>query len=470
MSAATFEREYSSFRDPDGFVVCRGDRVFRSISAPAFDVLRKLDASGLKQQLEQSGLLISTDLNVPAAELAELRRSFPEFPHFIEHRRVPLISYPYEWTPTMLCDAGLLHLELQLNLLERGFSLKDASAFNVQFIDSKPVFIDLLSIEPLKSPYWAAYGQFCRMFLYPLLLAKSGRLTNKSYFLPAVGGLSVDEAYRTLGFWKSIRPSSFMHLFLPYWLQRRNKGATPAIPNKTPDRTPNPKAQMFLVKGLLRSLRNLRGQIGHWPSTWLDYSTNNSYDAVARDEKLRFVEHFLTSEKPRTVLDLGSNTGVYSELAAKTAERVVAIDSDAACIDILYRRAQESAARIQPMWMDLANPSPPLGFHGQERKGFFDRVSGDAVLALALVHHLLVTAEVPAVNIRDCLLSLTSRHLLVEYVSPSDNQFISLVGLRDRDYSFFSESYFENLFSASATLVRSLKLSATRTLYLFEKK
>jgi len=191
--------EYGSFRDPEGFIISVDNQIFRAVSNGGFQVLAEFEQSGLKKTLEDSNDLIQTDLrpNKPSI-ISFLQNRFPTFEHFIEHKPVPYICYPYEWSYSMLCDAALLQLDLQIKLRQKGFSLKDATGFNIQFVHSKPIFIDWLSIEKITENYWSSYGQYCKMFLFPLFLSRYRNINPKSYFLPDVEGVPVEAVVKSL--------------------------------------------------------------------------------------------------------------------------------------------------------------------------------------------------------------------------------------------------------------------------------
>lgn len=463
-------KEYSSFRDPDGIVFSYHERIFRAISDSAYQTLKTFAASPLKTGLEKSGDIITTKLSLDDATLIQrAQNEFPEFQHFIEHERIPIITYPYEWTYSMLCDAALFHLNLQLKLLESHFTLKDASSFNIQFIGAKPVFIDILSIEPLKTSYWTAYNQFCRMFFYPIVLFGINNVDSKNYFLSKIDGLTVEETYQRVGWLKALHPDFLLHLFLQNFFQTRQTGKpTTSLPHGSGDHT-KPHLQTFLINNLKKIITKRSAAKPLRNRQWTTYSENNSYAAGEKEKKKQFVENFLRSTKPSTVLDLGCNTGEYSLLASKYAYRTIAVDGDHNCVDQLYRRIKNTE-NILPMWMDISNPSPSIGFQNKERQSFFSRIQCDAVFTLALVHHLLIVNGAQPFMIHDCLLSLTKTYLLVEYISPADPQFLSLLGPRTRDYSFFTEDFFKALFSKKTNLLASQKITATRTLFLFKKK
>ena len=459
-----------SFRDPSGFVCHLGDQIFRAVDGACREMVRELHQAGMLDSLrKRAGLLHTRTVEPDEPVHAQLHRHYPDVDSFLWHERVPFISYPYEWTVSMLADAGVCCLDLQLMLVEQGYTLKDASAYNMQFAGGEIVFIDIPSI--VKTPrrdMWTALDQFYRMFLYPLLLSRHGRSSLKEYFLSHIDGLELAEVYRRFGFSGSLW-TAMLDLWLPRQLHRLVSGKTVALRERVEQKQGD-------ARPLIMNLRRLRGKLhrlgvaGEPDSRWTGYRDDNSYDDAAEKQKIDFVDRCLEQCTPRRVLDVGCNTGRYSELAADRGAMVVAIDSDSGCIDRLYRGAQASKRDILPLVVDLANPSPGIGFRSVERTAFEDRCSFDCVLALALVHHLLVSARLPLPAIRDLFADLSASHLVVEYVDPADPMFQAVLAVREDLYGDFNESRFRSVFEERFTLIRRDSIGPHRTLFFFEKR
>jgi SAM-dependent methyltransferase len=358
--------------------------------------------------------------------LAELRREHPGYEQFLEHVRLEAISYPYEWSVSMLGDAGRLTLELQIALLEDGFSLKDGTAYNVQFRAAKPIFIDVPSIErPPRVDVWFALGQFHRMFTFPLLLVRHKGWDLRSYFLGAFDGRSEREMLSAWGWLERWRPSLLIDVTLPGLLSDRDTaiGKSASYTQRT-----GSAGQVANLKRLRRKLDQLvKGY--RVSGTWANYRPSDSYQDSSQGEKYALVDAFLAGVRPKCVLDIGCNTGEYSYLAATHGAAVVAIDADHDAIEVLYRRLQSSRANITPLVMDITNPSPGQGIGYAERSPFHDRVQPDCTLALALVHHLL-GGGLRLAAIRDLLWDLTSDHMVLEAVPQEDHMFQRLMSGR----------------------------------------
>ena len=467
------ERDAGSYRDPSGFVFRYDNGIYRAVADDHWPIVEKLLNSPLWQNLETSGWVISTEI-VPTADPVhrQLRDHHPEYHHFLRHRPLERISYPYEWSFSMLADAALLHLRLQRKLLEQNFSLKDASAFNVQFSNAQPIFVDVLSLaRPTRMDIWPAYGQFCRMFLYPLLAHLTRRLTPRQLFLGSLDGLTAKEAYYIIGPLRSLAPTYFLDVFLQYLIE---KSITPdkvrSLRKRVAVSRGDARAQILNLARLERKVLRLKKK---WnpSSSWQSYQKKCTYSDDGRIAKADFVQRVLAAEKPQTVLDLGCNTGHYSRIAAGTGASVLAVDTDHDCIEVLYREASQEKLPILPLLVDIANPTPGVGFRNQERRAFLERATSECVLALALLHHLLVAARLSLASIRDLLADLTKKMLIIEYVDRKDPMFQTLLALRDDLYGDLTRDLFIATFSERFEVIEEYPIPDTqRCLYHLRKR
>jgi hypothetical protein len=295
---------------------------------------------------------------------------------------------------------------------------------------------------------------------------RGGRVDTKSYFLGHLDGWTARQCYRALGLLTSLRGANRAHILVQQFFQSGDPQASADAVRSQETGAPTAALQLKLTNKMARDIQALRDSAARMESAWATYVDDNTYSAEASALKDAFVKDALREFRPGSVIDLGSNTGRFSRIAAEHGANVLAVDGDQTCVDALYKA---EVPGILPLWMDLSNPSPAFGFGGTERKDFFARASGDMVLALALFHHLLVTDGIEASLIADTFYRLTTRFLIVEYVSPQDPQFKRIVGLRNRDYSFITERYFTELFSRSGRTLKMCALSPTRSLFLFEK-
>jgi len=471
MNSKKVQCEFGSFRDPSGYIFYFQNEIYRTLDSNSFALIQQLDRDGVLIDLEKLGYLIPTTVITKTDPIYEsLRENLPQENHFLHHDKVPTLSYPYEWSFSMLADSAKLQLELQLKLIEKGYSLKDASAFNVQFIHCRPVFIDIPSIEKLQhKEVWIAYGQFCQMYLFPLLLKRYKNISSKGYFFNNINGLNVEEVYHIFGPLTSFKPALFMDVFLQYYFQKSASNKNDALKQKLKKEGSHTTSQIINIKRLLRKINKVSSvhkPIGHW----IDYINKNTYSIEAEEEKINYVKEFLKKYSPQTVLDLGCNTGRYSLLASESGADVISVDSDHDSIDLLYKHAKKAQANILPLWVDIANPSPALGFRNWERKSFMERVHADAVFVLALIHHLLIASRIPLDAIRDFFYELTESYLVVEFIGRNDNMFQTLLALREDIYENINQDFFLTTFSKKFDLLNQRKISNTeRILFTFKK-
>ena len=373
----------------------------------------------------------------------------------------------------MLADAGILQLDLQLRLLKHGYSLKDATAFNVAFDGAHPVFIDIPSIEiPRRLDVWVAYGQFCRMFVFPLLLHHLRGMDFKQCFLGEINGPSVESTRRMLGLTGALRPAAFVDVFLQHLLHvSAGKGENKQDPAKFNAKvSDDPRPQELNLLRLRSKLQSIRKK-SCAKSLWSSYEKTKSYDQPGDAAKTAFVKEALAECGAQSVYDAGCNTGRYSQLAAATGARVIAADADLDCVDVLYRSAQKDKLDILPLSLDITNPSPALGFRHAERKSFEQRADFDCVMALALIHHLLVAARVPLPAMRDMFAALTSKWLIVEFVQPHDSMFLRLLATRENLYEDLTPELFEEVFGNVFEIVRRQEImNGHRVLYLMRRR
>ena len=471
MSQSVSNRLQASFRDPSGYVFEREGKIFRAISAEFCALWDDVSRSGLITKLTADRWLVQTAL--VADPLREnLAAEHPGFESFLEHERIRPITYPYEWSASMLADAGILTLDLQMRLLERGYSLKDASAYNIQYMEGRPVFIDLTSIErPRRLDLWFALGQFQRMFLFPLLLHRYRGWELRSYFLPSLDGRNLEQVRQSLGRVALWRPSLMLDVTLPLLLERKeNKKLRSVSPGNATSTGGSSQAQILNLKRLRGKLTKLAA--GFNPrSEWTSYTETCTYDETAEKAKKERVREFLLATHPEQVLDLGCNQGDYSFIASECGAKVLAADSDPQVIEQLYRRLRQNSRDITPVVLDVGNPSPAIGFRNEERTRFLERAESDCLLALALVHHLLVSANLSLEGIRDLFCDLTREYAVVEFVPTNDPMFQKLLKFRVNLFEGLNLEGFRGAFTSRfETLKETAIPNSPRTLLFLRKR
>lgn len=452
-----------SFRDHDGRVFQSAGRIYRALSASGLESWRAVEASRFFPRLVAKGRVVTTSTCDGATPLAELEG---DWAGCLEHEALPLQSYPYEWSFEMLKDAALLQLDILAAALEEGFTLKDATPYNTLFRGSRPVFIDIGSFEPwTPGEPWIGYSQFCQLFLYPLLLCAYRDISFQGLLRGALDGIEPGEASRILSSWRDrTRPGVFRDVFLLAKLQHR-----------TADSSTSARSQLrdvgFGKELILANVRRLRKVISGlaWSrseSEWATYAESNRYDEAERQRKEQFVLTAAGRKRPHIVWDLGANTGHYSRLVAPEADWVVAMEGDHLAADLLYRRLRaDGPANVLPMVVDLADPSPALGWRHRERRALDQRQRPDLTLSLALIHHLVLTANVPLPDFVDWLASLGGR-AVVEWVEPSDPMVLKLLKNKGGEHHRYDRELFEEAVRARFEVVDRLELLAgQRVLY-----
>lgn len=415
-SAVDLSFDQGSFKDPDGRVFeYRGD-VFRSLSSAAVERMRALEANGTLAELTDSGLLISSRL----VESAEVGLSDADIGDTVmRHERIPVLTYPFEWSFDMLRDGALVTLDLLQKCLERDLMLKDATAFNVAFHAGGMRFFDTLSIEShTEGAPWDGYAQFCREFLFPLMLTSYRAVEFQPWLRGSLNGIPVRHFARLLGLRDKLRGPVMKHVVLQAKLES-------SFANTDAEMRSSFKSMKFSkpmiaanAAGLAKTLRGLSYEAGD--SVWGNYAASHSYSADDEQVKRQFVERGVTRLAPDSVVDLGGNIGDYSLLVAPHVNRALCVDIDPACINTLYRRLRDGGPdNVIPIVGDLLNPTPALGWGLAERRDLFSRIRSDAFLALALVHHLAIGGNVPLAHVIETLHRIAPTGI-VEWVDKDD--------------------------------------------------
>ena len=473
-----------SFRDPGGRLLAFEHGVIRFIKQPFESELRAFLTTSAAQQFAEGGVLARTRFLDAAAlntllENQNLKSIYDEFEPaaVVEHERIPFQSFPYEWPPEMLYAAAELTLSMMDASLDEDFGLKDATPYNVLFRGSQPVFIDLLSFErrdPL-DPTWLAYAQFVRTFLLPLLVNKTFGIALDQIFLSRRDGLEPEDVARLCGAVQKFMPPFLSLVTLPAQLSKRAAKTrdTSLYQKRT---SGNPEKARFILRHTLKGLKSRLGSVKPRAgnrSAWSEYMHQKDYSEEYFPEKEAFVAEALALCAPQRVLDVGCNTGHFSMMAANRGAATVSIDTDAVVVGELWRSASEQKLDVLPLVVNLARPSPAVGWLNAECASFLERANGafDAVLMLAVIHHLLVTERIPLEEIMQLAAKMTNDLLVVEYVSKEDPMFRLIARGREHLHEQFTQEYFEDVSLRYFEIVRSSQLGGTRrSLYMMRKK
>jgi len=449
----------ASFRDPSGFLFKRGGSIYRQVNAIYKDNYDQLMTSGLYEALVNAGLLIPHDAF--HIEFAESDKAYK----IIKPELIEFISYPYEWCFSQLKDAALTTLKIQKTALDFGMSLKDCSAYNVQFKKGKPIFIDTLSFEKYhEGQPWVAYRQFCQHFLAPLALMSHRDIRLNQLFRVYIDGVPLDLASSLLPLRTRFSFSLLPHIHL-------HAGSQKHYASRSVD-TSRYKINRLSFLGLVDSLESSITGLKWRPkgTEWVDYYRDTNYSADGLQHKKQIVAEFLDKLNPKNVWDLGGNVGMFSRIASDKGIPTTCFDIDPAAIERNYLECvAKGETDILPLLIDLTNPSPAIGWASEERTSLLERGPADMVLALALIHHLAISNNVPLTKIADFLSSICNS-LIIEFVPKSDSQVQRLLSTREDIFFEYTQQAFEKEFERHFTVLRSqgIKESA-RTLYLMQR-
>lgn len=459
---ATATAEPGSFRDPGGRVYEAGDRIYRAVMPSALAGFASARDSGFYGRLVSEGRL------VPFADVTQSGAApMAGAALVLEHPRVPFISYPYEWSFSLHRAAALFHLDLHLDALERGFTLSDATAYNVQFDGTRPVFIDHLSVRPyVEGEIWAGHRQFCMQFLNPLLLWSALEVQPNHWFRGSLEGISPEDTARLLPVRKKLSWTVMMHVSAQAAMQRRA-----VRPSTGPTERRQPKLPLEGMKAMLRGLRRKIDRLAppSHATVWGDYAARNSYADPEAEAKAAFVGEMAAAVRPGLLFDLGCNSGDYSAVALRSgAAKAIGFDFDHGALELAYSRARQEGLDFLPLWLDAANPSPAQGWGQAERKGLAERARADAVVALAFVHHIAIGRNVPLDMVIGWIVDMAPAGI-IEFPSKSDPMVQALLARREDIFPGYQEEAFAALLGARARIVESRRVSPTRTLYWFDR-
>jgi SAM-dependent methyltransferase len=458
-----------SWRDPSGFVLSYEGRILRAVAIEKAEQTTALIRTPWMARLIEEGFVPSA---VEATNLPQIMEQTEQW-FWLEHHPLPFPCYPHEITALQLFDAGQLTLRVAIEAAQHGWMLKDASAWNVLYARGRPVFVDLLSFDRHESTgTWIAYGQFVRNYLLPLLLHSKLGTTPPEIFLTNRDGITPELAYQWLGPLNLISMTAVELVVLPKLLTRSGGELIAAQSGRKPKTIDAALGQHLLLstlRRLQRMLERLRPNQARSKSVWHGYEEERRHysqaDLLAKREFVR--EGLQDSE---TVLDLGCNAGEFSLLAAECGKTVVAADADHPALSRLYARIRGQATPITPLLLNIARPTPAVGWQNREVASFLDRSGGrfDCILFLGLIHHLLVSERATLPMIADLLDRLDPKRVIMEWVGPKDPKFQQLAGLNSALYARLDSAGLEDSMGRKFRMIKKLPLPcATRVMYLW---
>lgn len=416
--------------------------------------------SGLYTSLVQLGRLIEHE-EVDTHEFALTGAAYK----VIQPEVVPFVSYPYEWCFSQLKDAALLTLDIQQAALAHGMWLKDASAYNIQFRHGQPVFIDTLSFEKyIDGRPWVAYRQFCQHFLCPLALMSQVDIRFGQLSKAYIDGIPIDLTARTLPAKTRLKWSLLAHIHLHTSSQKKH--ADKSAPTRQGELSK--QRLSALIESLKAAVRKL-----DWSAAgteWGDYYEKTNYSPRSAEHKAGIIDEYLERKNPQSLWDLGANTGFYSRIASRRGTAVVSFDIDPAAVEANYLECRRSKdTNLLPLMLDLANPSPAIGWSNSERMSLLERGPVDMVFALALIHHLAISNNLPLELIAR-FFSNVCRSLVIEFVPKTDSQVRRLLATREDIFDQYNQQTFESVFKNFFRIEHSCTIDeSARVMYLMKK-
>jgi hypothetical protein len=466
VSGKELKAHQSSFRDPAGFVFKHSSVIYRQINQAGAEDYDHFISSGLYQALIDKGWLVEHQEIKDTSKFDQSKKRYK----IIQPAAVPFISYPYEWTFHQLRDAALLTLKVQKLAIEHGMILKDSSAYNVQFIGRKPIFIDTLSFWRYnEGDPWEGYKQFCEHFVAPLALASYASPEILQILKVFIDGVPLKLATQMLPSKARFKKGLLAHIYLHAASQKKYDKPNVEKPNK------KRSVSRLALNGLMASLESTvkKLSLSGRQTQWGDYYNDTNYSKNAFDEKKKVVKQLLQSISPKveTVWDMGANDGTFSDIAVDLGAYTIAFDMDTLAVELNYQKSDKNNGSLLPLVQDLANPSPALGWAHSERHSLEERGPADAVLALALIHHLAITGHSPFSQVAEYF-SRLGKYLIIEFVPKDDSKVqLLLAGFSRNTFSGYTEENFESAFEKHFKLVDKKPVKGSkRVIYLYKSR
>ncbi len=458
MSSSSEIKQFASFRDPSGYMFLKNGLNYRFVSQSYKLNYDLLLSTGLYNKLVQEKYLLAhEEIAIPENSDA-FKILLPQ--------QIPFISYPYEWCFSQLKDAALLTLKIQAMALQHGMCLKDASAFNIQFLDGNPILVDTLSFEKYEEGApWQAYGQFCRHFLAPLALMSKCDVRLGQLSRIHLDGIPLALASSLLPLSTRMNPTLLSSIHLHARSEKKyEKQKSTRVKGKI-----SKQALLALIQMLQSGIQSL-----NWKpkgTEWAEYYEDNNYSKDAFQNKKAKITDYILRSKPKRILDIGANTGYFSRLGSQEKILTLSSDSDPAAVELNYLDLKKSKSNyLLPLLIDVCNPSPGIGWENLERPSFVDRVESDLVLMLAIIHHLAISNHIPFDKIAKTTAKLC-KHLIIEFVPDSDSQVQWLINGREDTFSHYTRLNFENEFSKYFEILDSYKIvGSERVLFFMQKR
>jgi hypothetical protein len=435
-------------------------RLFRAILNDHVHEIKALFDSGLIDELESNQFFVKSQITSMEIE---------GYGMVIEHEVIDIPTYPKEWTFSMLKDAAQLVLDINEIAIRFGYQTKDCHGYNVLFENSRPIFVDLGSFTKVSSDKNTlyAYAEFMRSYYYPLKIwqkggqywgikaaTRVGSLINGSAYLkfssPTLRILNNALLERLLSYLFLIR--TFSHLDLTKVRRKIPKAITLLI------RVLAALDKSATIPKLKKEINNLR--LTNESSTWANYQNKDKFPKqVIEIPRFDLIVQKIHSLDIESVVELAGNQGVFANLLIKhgKVKKIICTDADSNALDKGYRVAHEYSTKIN--WAIL-NPFDYEENHNEIK--LEKRFSSDAVVALALTHHLILTQGFSLDFIFNSFKRLTRKYIFVEFMP---------LGLHNGQTApplptWYTIDWFKNEFSQHFNLIEIIKLEENRVLFI----
>lgn len=451
----------ASFRDPSGHVFIENDIVKRRILPVYFNQYSSLKEKGVFKALISAGLLI---------EHEELASNESEI--ILQPEQIPFITYPYEWSFSQYKEAALLTLKIQKFCLDNGFSLKDASAFNVTFHKGKAVFMDTLSFDFYReNEPWRAFKQFVSHFLGPLLLAKYHGAPVLKLMATFIDGVPVRTLSSMLPFKTKFNPFVYSNVHL---LAKYEEEYKTDYLGKVKRSSLSKKAQLNIIKSLFDFIKKIEMKE---PSEWGDYYGKTNYTESAFIQKSKIINKWIDQLNVKTLIDVGGNDGTFVRQLTRPLQHALVCDIDNNAVDYNFEVLRsKNETHITPFVLDVLSPSASVGFNNAERESFLRRIKAfkpEMTMALAVIHHMTLSGNIPFEMSANFFASF-SKYLIIEFPKREDSWVERLLSSKRefREYfNFYNINAFEKAYRNYFEVVEKQEIeNSQRVMYLLKTK
>ncbi len=461
------QTNYISYKDSAARVFLKDGNYYRYIFNEYKSEYDHLMDSGLYKELNEKGLLIShEEISVEDQQVDEPTNLYK----LIKPNQLQFQSYPFEWSYTQWRKAIVSYLEINMIALRFGKILKDGTPYNFYLSAGKAMMIDTSSFSFFKDgDKWIAYKQFCSEFLSPLaLIYYNGQRwlrINRSH----LRGLPLNFASRQLPLksWFNLTTLLHTHLHSKY---ANAEGLT--------NRQKQNKSRGFSVDKLKALTAMILSGVNGWKTAfqferhWSTYYENDIEANLYLENKERIIKEWLQKTQPSLVLDLGADTGKFSFIAKEYAYRVIAIESDDICVDIIEKEILHNNIKyIDVLTTDLADATPDFGVLNKEFASIYNRAGAQMVMALAIIHHLHISDQLSFNQIAEIFSKLSRDNLIVEFIPIDDSKVQLLTKEKTKNFIDYTEANFIRALSKYFHNIDSYRIEDSgRKLFLMEKR